>query len=151
MGITILFNGQQYRTLLDARIAEELTARRVGFEYRQHQLEWQTRDGKERHVMLLDFTLDNGTHLVCCKPRSKAERDRLMTANAIFFKERLRFIVESDDKISKQSKYRYSDWAARSGLHMAVGTELPPEWLNTPSVPLELILQRDNAASLHVH
>ncbi len=42
----------------------------------------------------------------------------------------IRFLFEKNNKISKNSKMRYVDWAIRNGFNeAAVGREIPEEWL----------------------
>lgn len=40
----------------------------------------------------------------------------------------IRFIFPQDNKLTKKSKMRYSDWCNKNGFKYHIGTQIPDEW-----------------------
>jgi len=75
-----------------------------------------------------DFVLPNGV-VVETKGRWDA-RDRLF-ATAMVTQHGTtdyRLLFGADNKLSKNSKTRYSDWCEKNGVKFAVGKTIPEEW-----------------------
>ncbi len=41
----------------------------------------------------------------------------------------IRILLLRDNKLTKSSRIRYSDWCETKGIKYAIGTTVPPEWL----------------------
>ncbi len=45
----------------------------------------------------------------------------------------IRFVFQSDNKLNKNSKTRYSDYCKKMGWKYVVGNSIPKEWINEPN------------------
>ncbi len=76
-----------------------------------------------------DFRLPNGTWIESKGKMTGANRRRLVAWKAAFPEETLRLVLMADNKLSKTSKTRYSDWCKKAGFEYCVGiNNIPKEW-----------------------
>jgi hypothetical protein len=77
-----------------------------------------------------DFLLPNGTWIEAKGRLTGANRRRLVAWKAYFPNETLRMVLMADNKLSKTSKTRYSDWCKKAGFEYCVGySKIPGGWL----------------------
>jgi len=79
-----------------------------------------------------DFILENGI-IIEAKGRFTAfDRAKHLLLRDQYPDEDIRFIFQYDNKISRTSKTRYSDWCEKHGFKYAI-REVPDEWVNEPA------------------
>lgn len=117
-----------FRSWLEADIAHDLKKRKVEYEYEEDTLIYVIPAIPHRYKP--DFRLPNGI-IVEAKGRWKSE-DRKKMGYVIEQNphEDIRMLFASDNKISKNSRTRYSDWCEKRGIKYAIGKQVPEEWIN---------------------
>ena len=120
---------EPYRSWLEADVAQDLKKKGVKFEYEATHLPYVEPATVRKYTP--DLILNNGDLIVEIKGRWTAHDRRKMG----FVIEQnpdkdIRMLFAIDNKISKNSKTRYSDWCRKRGIKYAIGTAVPEEWLN---------------------
>lgn len=128
----------EYRSKFEARVAAVLPA---GTEYEPKTFKYPVADPGYRCRACAskdvvrttsytpDFLLPNGTWIEAKGKLTGANRRRLVAWKANFPNETLRIVFMADNKLSKTSKTRYSDWAKKAGFEYCTGIKnIPEEW-----------------------
>jgi hypothetical protein len=116
-----------YRSGFEQRIAEQLEASGVPFEYepRREIVEYVV---NETRRYLPDFVL-RGSIIIECKGRfTAADRKKLLLLKAQHPEKDIRLLFMYDNKLSPRSPTRYSAWAEKNGIPWALKT-VPEEWV----------------------
>jgi hypothetical protein len=124
----VLLPPKPYKSWLEAGVANALKALKKKFQYEEVKLQYVV--PAQVHTYTPDFKLDNDI-IVETKGRWKAEDRKKM---GLIYEQHpeldIRMLFATDNKISKNSKTRYSDWCEKRGIKYAIGTEVPKEWLD---------------------
>jgi len=116
-----------YRSWLEADVAQDLDEQGVPFEYETEKVIWH--EPAKTRSYTPDIKLPNDI-IVEVKGRWTAHDRRKMG----FVLEQnpdkdIRMLFAVNNKLSRESKTRYSDWCERRGIKYAVGTKVPIEWI----------------------
>jgi hypothetical protein len=119
---------EPYRSWLEADVAQDLKRKKVDFEYETFTIPYVVPTTIRTYKP--DIRLPNGI-IVEIKGRWTAH-DRSKMGYVIEQNPELdiRMLFAADNKISKNSRTRYSTWCSKRGIVYAVGTAIPEEWLN---------------------
>ena len=123
-----------FRSGLEGRVREDLDERGVKYEYETLKLPYvkqicpKCKEEIKMGTYIPDFIL--GNLIVEVKGRFTAEDRKKHVAVRKLNPERdIRILFQRDQKISKNSKTRYSDWCEAQGIIYAIGEAVPEEWL----------------------
>jgi hypothetical protein len=125
----------KYRSGAEAKFAEYLKKQKIKFKYEPYPLVYEV---KELKKYWLDFQLISpylGKYgpediLIEFKGRfTAADRKKLLRVQNDNPFHEIRLVFQQDNKLSKKSKTKYSDWAKKNGFKYHVGISLPKEWL----------------------
>ena len=116
-----------YRSWLEADVAHDLEEGGVQFKYENIRLLYAVPTKIRTYTP--DLELDNGI-IVEIKGRWTAQ-DRRKMGYVIEQNpdEDIRMLFAVDNKISRNSKTRYSDWCKKRNIKYAIGKKVPMEWL----------------------
>lgn len=64
------------------------------------------------------------------------DAEKLLAVKHYYPTKDIRIVFQKDNKIRKNSNYRYSDWAKKYGFQFAIG-DVPIDWLNVLSKNLK--------------
>lgn len=113
----------------EKKVAKNLETEGIPFEYESIKVPYVVPSKKRTYNP--DFELPNGIII-----EAKGKLDRLVREKmALVFEQNphldIRFLFMRDNKISKNSKTRYSDWCKKRGIPYAVSEHgiIPEEWL----------------------
>jgi len=131
-----------YRSKFEARIAGELTKKKIKFDYEKYKLEYWTkvRSGKcgecestdvyQQHWYVSDFYLPVQKIYLETKGKFTSQnRSKHIAIKEAHPEIDLRFIFMSNNKLNKNSSIRYTDWAERYGFLYAFN-HIPNDWVN---------------------
>lgn len=130
--------GPKYKSGFEKKGAAYLEEHNVPFEYETLKIPYLVPEKKRTYNP--DFTLPNGIIL-----EYKGKLDRLVREKMALVIEQnphldIRFLFMRDNKISKTSKTRYSDWCIKRGIKYAVSEEghIPDAWMEEARVTSSL-------------
>lgn len=113
-----------YRSGFEHQVAKDLTAKGVVFDYEKGYYEYEVRETRKYTP---DFFFDS--FVVECKGRlTAADRKKLLLVKKAHPDLDIRLLFQYDNKITRTSKMRYSDWATKHGFSYAIGS-IPKRWL----------------------
>ena len=117
-----------YRSGFEHKLAEYLRSRDVPFAFETLKLAYTVPSSK--HIYTPDFILPNG---VIIEVKGKLDRDTRKKMALVREQHPdldIRFLLMRDNKISKTSKTRYSDWLTKHGYdyHVSLEGHIPEEW-----------------------
>ena len=130
------------RSGFERKIAAQLRKAKVKFKYEQFSYEYEDPMASPKtrcracgsteifttRFYTPDFFLENGI-IIETKGKFTARNRRTMLAvRESHPNEDIRLLFMRDNKLSKASKTKYSDWAKANGYQYAVGS-VPPSWL----------------------
>lgn len=122
----------KYKSGLEQKIADSLTKQGVTFTYEESKIPFVVPSKQRNYIP--DFQLPNGIFV-----EGKGKLDRLAREKMALVIEQnphldIRFLFMRDNKISKVSKTRYSDWCDVRGIKYAVSEngEVPESWVAEP-------------------
>ena len=133
-----------YRSKYEHRIALDLEERGIEFTYEEYELEYLSKptgrggfcgecgstDLQVWRTYTPDFRLVRSGVFVEAKGKFTAQdRRKHLQVRDSHPDEDLKFIFQRDNKISRRSTTRYSDWCEKNGFEYAIGIEVPKEWL----------------------
>lgn len=119
----------KYRSSFEARGAKYLESKGVDFEYEKDALPYVVPSKKKNYIP--DFRLPNGIYVEFKGKLDRQTREKMTLVVEQHPDKDIRFIFMRDNKLSKTSKTRYSDWAEKKGIKYFVSEEgvVPDEWL----------------------
>lgn len=126
--VSVLTPPAPYRSWLEADIANALEVAKEEFGYETMKIQYVV--PAQVHTYTPDFVLKKGRLVVEAKGRWKADDRKkiglIMEQNPDLD---LRMLFSLDNKISRNSKTRYSDWCKKRGIKYAIGNAVPDAWL----------------------
>lgn len=129
-----------FRSGLEESIAESLASRGIGFEYESLTLTYlkavrtascQDCGSKKiavKRVYTPDFILGNGIIIEVKGRLTSQDRSKLIAVKESNPDRKLVLLFGADNKLSKISKTRYSEWATKYGFDYEIKT-IPRRWL----------------------
>ena len=116
-----------YRSWLEADVTHQLEAEGVQFEYESETLFYAEPAKVRKYTPDLRIVFNN--IIVEVKGRWTAHDRKKMSLVIEQNPDRdIRMLFAADNKISRSSSTRYSDWCIRRGITYAIGKEVPVEW-----------------------
>lgn len=121
--------GNNYRSNFEQRAAKYLESKGVAFEYEKGRIQYTVPEKKKNYVP--DFVLPNGIVVEMKGKLDRQTREKMSLVIEQNPDRDIRFVFMRDNKLSKDSKTRYSDWAKKKGVKFHVSEEghIPMEWL----------------------
>lgn len=118
----------KYKSGLEQKIADSLASNKMGFKYEEERIPYVVPEKKKNYIP--DFVLDNG---IIVEGKGKLDRDTREKMALVIEQnpdKDIRFLFMRDNKITKTSKTRYSDWCKKRGIKYAVSDigSVPVEW-----------------------
>lgn len=118
---------EPYRSWLEADVAEQLRKSQAEIRYEEENLFYSIPATPHRYIP--DFILPNGI-VVEVKGRWTSHDRRKMGYVIEQNPDRdIRMLFAADNKISRTSRTRYSDWCEKRDIKYAIGRAVPAEWL----------------------
>jgi hypothetical protein len=126
---------------LEKAIAEQLDDERIKYGYETIKLPWDDRNPRaecaecgaksvfQKRVYIPDFILPDGSIIEGKGRLTSDDRKLLKGVRARNPDTVIRIIFARDNRLSKKSKTRYSDWATQFGFEYTIGARIPPGWL----------------------
>ena len=119
---------EPYRSWLEADVAHALDNQKVKFKYEEEKITYVV--PAQVHTYTPDIELPNGI-IVEVKGRwTAADRKKMGLVLEQNQDKDIRILFAVDNKISKNSRTRYSSWCKRRNIKYAIGREIPEEWIN---------------------
>jgi hypothetical protein len=115
------------RSGFEAKIVEQLRAKKVKFEYESLKLKYTVPE--KVHTYTPDFVITRNGVIIEAKGRLDTEtRKKMLWVKEAHPDLDIRILLMRDNPIRKGSKTRYSTWCEANGFPWAVG-EVPDDWL----------------------
>lgn len=128
------------RSKFERRIAKALKDEGIPFEYESIQLEYYKNirsshclDCESRNIAVSrwytpDFVLKNGDLIIETKGRfTSSDRTKMLAVMEDHPDLDIRMVFMRDNKLSKSSDTKYSEWCEKHGIKYAIG-HIPKEW-----------------------
>lgn len=128
-----------YRSGFEHRIAQQLEEEGVDFGYEEESFEvlipasrsYRCSCGEQPYRVAWytpDFFLPSGIIIECKGRFDPADRKKILSFKECHPDVDLRMVFEFDNKLTRRSKTRYSEWCRKNGIEYAI-KEVPKEWL----------------------
>lgn len=117
------------RSDFEKRVATYLDKEAVGYTYEEDKITYTVPESK--HTYNPDFRLANGIFIEVKGNFDAKSRQKMALVIEQNPDKDIRMIFMSDNKISKSSKTRYSDWCIKRGVDFCIDSsgKLPEHWL----------------------
>lgn len=128
------------RSGLERRVAQSLKDRGIEFDYEARKYKWRdefrnaqcekcgSRDVIQERSYTPDFFLRNGVVVEVKGRLTRRDRKVLLGVRKNNPDLDLRLVFDKDNRIGKDAKSRYSDWAERYGFKWSLDGWIPNEW-----------------------
>lgn len=118
----------KFRSGFEEKLYDELVGSGVPVEYEQVTVPY-TRPAKKRKY-LADLSFKKSNILIEAKGRlTKEGRDKLIDIKRSNPDLDLRIVFQRDNKLTRRSRTKYSQWAEKQGIPWAIG-RVPQEWID---------------------
>lgn len=118
----------KYRSGAEEKFANYLREKRVFHFYEPHKLSYII---EEERVYTPDFFVpDRSIYFEVKGFFSPTDRKKMLLVKKSHPDKDIRMIFQQDNRISKRSETRYSDWCKKNGITYHVGLNLPKAWLD---------------------
>lgn len=133
----------QVRSKLEAKVLYQLEKEKVDYKYEPRKLEWFDKIGgsrcedcgskniSKRRLYLPDVILGTGTVLEIKGKFTSRDRKLAKGIRARYPKLDFRYVFDKDNKLSKNTTTRYSDWCKAQGILCCFKGVISKEWLDT--------------------
>lgn len=112
------------RSNFEAKIKKTLKEQGVSFSYESKKIKYDM-----THTYTPDFILKNGIIIEAKGLFQASDRTKHLAVKKQHPELDIRFLFQRDQKLSKKSKTKYSDWCKKHGFKYAIGIEIPKEWI----------------------
>jgi hypothetical protein len=119
---------KDFRSGFEKKIAKFLL-NKAEFEYEPFSIPYQVPIKKKRYTP--DFVLANGVIVEAKGKLDRETREKMLLVTQQNPDKDIRLLLMRDNKISKTSKTRYSDWCEKNNIKYAVSEQghVPEEWM----------------------
>jgi len=119
------------RSGYERKLWKFLEANEVSFEYESLSIPYTVPVKKRRYTP--DFILASGIYVEAKGKLDAKSREKMQLVLEQHPELDIRILLMRDNKISKQSKTRYSDWCKKVGLkyHVSENGEIPADWMES--------------------
>ena len=114
-----------YRSLLEARVSEQLTKANIPFLYEASKYDYVLTSNYTP-----DFFLPNGIILEVKGFFKPSDRRKMLAVKKAHPELDIRFVFQRDNKITRTSKTSYTDWATKYGFPCCVFPNIPSSWFD---------------------
>lgn len=126
---------------LEKAIAEQLDQHGIKYGYETIKLPWNDRNPRaqcgdcgaksvfQKRIYIPDFILPDGSIIEGKGRLTSDDRKLLKGVRALNPDVVIRIIFGRDNKLSKKSTTRYSDWTESNGFEFVIGATIPTKWL----------------------
>lgn len=118
--------GLVVRSGFEARVIEDLTKRKIKFEYEKLKLKYTVPE--KEHSYTPDLRLSNGMIIECKGIWTAQDRRKMVLVKEQHPELDIRMLFMRDQLLRKNAKTKYSDFCNRNGILWAE-KEIPEEWL----------------------
>lgn len=139
-----VYDGMEYRSGLEAKIAEQLTKAEIEFEFETTKLEYwlkrpkakcsacgNTKDIWESHTYTPDFVLTDLGIIIETKGRFLSkDRTKMKAIQRDHPELDIRMLFSANGKLTKGKDARYSDWCDKND-YVCAFKSIPEEWLKS--------------------
>lgn len=117
------------RSGFEKKVKDGLERRGVSYEYESTNVPYVVPESKHRYVP--DFKLPNGVFVEAKGKFDAAARKKMSLVIEQNPDVDIRMLFMRDNKLTKSSKTKYSDWCEKRGIayHVSAAGEIPTEWL----------------------
>jgi predicted GNAT family acetyltransferase len=117
------------RSGFEKKVKDSLEKRGVSYEYESTNVPYVVPESKHRYVP--DFKLPNGVFVEAKGKFDAAARKKMSLVIEQNPDVDVRMLFMRDNKLTKSSKTKYSDWCEKRGIayHVSAAGEIPAEWL----------------------
>jgi hypothetical protein len=123
-----LLQPKPYRSWLEADVAHDLEKRKIGFKYENLKVLYAVPTKVRTYTP--DLELENGI-IVEVKGRwTSVDRRKMGFVIEQNPELDIRMLFAIDNKISRSSRTRYSDWCEKRDIKYAVSKQVPESWIN---------------------
>lgn len=123
-------NSNKYRSGLEARVAKELTALDISFEYEKHKIKFTQPQAHRTYTP--DYLLPNGIWIETKGKFESDDRKKHLWVQEQHPELDIRFVFTNPNaKINKGSPTSYAMWCEKNNFKYAAKS-IPKEWLNEP-------------------
>ena len=111
------------RSGFEGRVKKNLDKAGIGYEYEKDRIPYTS-----SHYYKPDFTLSNGVIVEAKGLFLPEDRKKHLLIQKQHPELDVRFLFQRDQKISKTSKTKYSDWCNKHNFKYHIGEHIPKEW-----------------------
>lgn len=115
-----------FRSNAEKLFAKYLRKQGIQYEYEPTKFEYEVNESRKYTP---DFLVGKDIYIEFKGKFDGAARKKMLLVKNQNPRVDFRIVFMQDNKISKKSKTRYSDWAIRHGFKYHIGISLPPEWI----------------------
>jgi len=117
------------RSGFEKRVATHLDSKNISYKYEDEKIEYTIPETKHKYIP--DFTLSNGIRIEVKGNFDAKSRQKMAYVTEQNPDLDVRMVFMSDNKISKSSKTRYSDWCLKRSIDFIISPSgtLPIMWL----------------------
>lgn len=129
----------KYRSGAEEQFAKYLKSKGLKFQYEPYSLSYSIKEVRkykpdfckkiEWKTMGSSSPVDASVILEFKGRFTPSDRKKMLLVRDQYPYYDIRIVFQQDNKLSKKSKTRYSDWAKKNGFKYHVGISLPKEWL----------------------
>lgn len=121
---------KKYRSSSEEKFAKNLRANKIKFKYESELVPYQiSRTLNYKPDFIVSRTRSDKMYFEVKGWFTGKDRTKLILVKKCNPEMDIRLIFEADNKLSKRSKTRYSDWATKHGFKYHVGLSVPKEWI----------------------
>lgn len=121
---------KKYRSSSEEKFAKELRKENIKFKYESELIEYTvTKTFKYKPDFIIHRTRSDKVYIEIKGWFTGRDRQKLLRVKECNPDMDIRIVFEADNKLSKESKTRYSDWAQKHGFKYHVGLNVPEEWV----------------------
>lgn len=114
------------RSKFEASLVKQLDELKAKYKYESLKIKYTVPE--KVHTYTPDFVLANGIIVEAKGKLTSADRKKMMLVAQQNKQLDIRFVFMQDNKLSKVSKTKYSDWASKNGFQYAF-KQIPESWL----------------------
>ena len=121
---------KKYRSSSEEKFADNLRLNNIKFKYESELIEYTiTKIRRYKPDFIIHKTRSKKIYLEVKGWFTGADRVKLLQVKQSNPKLDIRIIFEANNKLSKTSQTRYSDWAIKHGFKFHIGLNVPEDWV----------------------
>lgn len=122
---------KKYRSSSEEKFAKELRKNNVKFKYESELIEYTiTKVFRYKPDFIIHKSRSDKVYIEIKGWFTGKDRQKLIRVRECNPDMDIRIVFEADNKLSKESNTRYSEWAQKHGFKYHVGLNVPDEWVS---------------------